>query len=442
MPGSDSTQIARRGARRSSCRWPGRCRCPRTPSRLWSRWKMPKIRSKYSGSMPMPLSWTAKRQPCPQSRGRRRGPRRSAPRNLIALPTRFWNSWISCISSRHDGRELVVGHDRRRSPRWRRLRFVQRLAAERPRSTSVGRARCPGVPTREKVSRSWIRRCMRLRAVDREADELVGVGVELALVAPAQQLRVARHHAQRLLQVVRGDVGELLELLVGARELVDGREQRASPALRTLMSRMAAVTRIPVRRCRAGESISSIGNSVPSLRRAVSSIPVPICWASAASADAQVVGDQPLGEALGDDVRDLLAEQLIAVVAELLLGLDIEQDDLARLVDHDHRVRRGLEQAAVAALDWARSASAALRTLMSRMAAVTRMPSATAERGQHELDRELGCRPCARPMSSMPVPICWARAASGLRRSSAISRSANPSGMMFVTGWPRSSSRR
>ena len=41
------------------------------------------------------------------------------------------------------------------------------------------------------------------------------------------------------------------------------------------------------------------------------------------------VGDQPLGEALGDDVRDLLADQFVAAVAELLLGLDVEQDDLA-----------------------------------------------------------------------------------------------------------------
>ena len=62
---------------------------------------------------------------------------------------------------------------------------------------------------------------------------------------------------------------------------------------------------------------------------------------------AQVVGDQPLGEALRDDVRDLLAEELVAAVAELLLGLDVEQDDLAGLVDDDHRVRRRLEQAAI-----------------------------------------------------------------------------------------------
>ena len=37
------------------------------------------------------------------------------------------------------------------------------------------------------------------------------------------------------------------------------------------------------------------------------------------------------------------------MVAEVLLGLDVEQDDLAGLVDDDHRVGGGLEQAAVLA---------------------------------------------------------------------------------------------
>ena len=62
---------------------------------------------------------------------------------------------------------------------------------------------------------------MRVRAVDGEADELVGVVVELAPVAAGEELGVARHHAQRLLQVVRGDVGELLELRVRADEFVE-----------------------------------------------------------------------------------------------------------------------------------------------------------------------------------------------------------------------------
>ena len=62
---------------------------------------------------------------------------------------------------------------------------------------------------------------------------------------------------------------------------------------------------------------------------------------------AGAIGDKPLGEALGDDVGDLLAEQLVAAVAELLFRLGVEQDDLSLLIDDDHAIGRGFEQAAV-----------------------------------------------------------------------------------------------
>ena len=72
----------------------------------------------------------------------------------------------------------------------------------------------------------------------------------------------------------------------------------------------------------------SIGNSLPSLRRPESSMPVPICWASASAARAGAVGDQPFRETLGDDVLHLLPDQFVAVIAKLLLRLHIEQNDL------------------------------------------------------------------------------------------------------------------
>ena len=59
-----------------------------------------------------------------------------------------------------------------------------------------------------------------LGAVDRELDVLVAALVELALVAALEQLAEARDLAQRLLQVVRGDVGELLELGVGPAQVL------------------------------------------------------------------------------------------------------------------------------------------------------------------------------------------------------------------------------
>ena len=55
------------------------------------------------------------------------------------------------------------------------------------------------------------------RAVDRVADVAVGALVELATVAAREELGVADDHPQRLLEVVRGDVGELLELGVRTR---------------------------------------------------------------------------------------------------------------------------------------------------------------------------------------------------------------------------------
>ena len=64
------------------------------------------------------------------------------------------------------------------------------------------------------------------RAVHDVAHELARVGSELVAVAPAEKLRVARYHAQRLLQVVRGDVRELLQLRVAALELLVRLAQR------------------------------------------------------------------------------------------------------------------------------------------------------------------------------------------------------------------------
>src|SRR5262249_52747798 len=56
------------------------------------------------------------------------------------------------------------------------------------------------------------------RALGGVADALVGVRTELALVAALEELDVGPDHAQGLLKVVRGDVGELLELRVAALE--------------------------------------------------------------------------------------------------------------------------------------------------------------------------------------------------------------------------------
>ena len=55
-----------------------------------------------------------------------------------------------------------------------------------------------------------------LRSLDGIADEFVGFFIELAAITFGQQLGVSRHHSQRLLQVMRRDVGELLKIGIGA----------------------------------------------------------------------------------------------------------------------------------------------------------------------------------------------------------------------------------
>ena len=154
------------------------------------------------------------------------------------------------------------------------------------------------------------------------------------------------------------------------------------------MSRIAAVTRMPSA-LSSGLSMISIGNSLPSLRRAVSSIPVPICCASASSAERRSSAISRSGEAFRDDVLDLLPEQLVAAVAELLLGLNIQQDDLAALVHHHHRVGGRLQQPAIPAFH--------LRQMLFRGLAHADVADrrrhqdsfGAFQRAQHDLDRKL-----------------------------------------------------
>ena len=57
-------------------------------------------------------------------------------------------------------------------------------------------------------------------AVHCESDEFIGIGVQLSLVSSGKKLRVAGHHAQRLLQIVRGNVGKLPQFLIRAVQLL------------------------------------------------------------------------------------------------------------------------------------------------------------------------------------------------------------------------------
>ena len=81
-----------------------------------------------------------------------------------------------------------------------------------------------------------------------------------------------------------------------------------------------------------------------------------------------------------------------------------------------------------------------LTTADVAVAAVTRIPPALSS-GLSMISIGKSVPSLRRAESSIPVPICCASASAAVRRSSAISRSANPSGMMLVTACPTSSSR-
>ena len=58
------------------------------------------------------------------------------------------------------------------------------------------------------------------RALHDEVDELIRIALKLPLIALCQQLSVDRHRAQRLLQIVTGDVCKLLQLFVGTHQSI------------------------------------------------------------------------------------------------------------------------------------------------------------------------------------------------------------------------------
>ena len=123
-----------------------------------------------------------------------------------------------------DHRQVAGRRPRRRTPRSRSRAAPRALATSSSASTRLVRLGHP--PHAREVEQVVDQLLHPLGAVDREGDVLVGALVELPLVAALEHLGEARDLAQRLLEVVRGDVGELLELLVGALELAGLLDQR------------------------------------------------------------------------------------------------------------------------------------------------------------------------------------------------------------------------
>src|SRR5271170_7534913 len=105
---------------------------------------------------------------------------------------------------------------------------------------------------------------------------------------------------------------------------------------------------------------------------------------------ARAVGDDPFGEALGDNVFYLLTHKFFALVAELLLRLRVQQNDLSGHVYDHHGIGSGFQQAAVSAFHLFQ---VSLRTLADTDVADGsghQNSFRTFEGAQHELDGELG----------------------------------------------------
>ena len=175
---------------------------------------MTKILSAYCGSIPIPLSPQVNsheaRRRRPTCATRTDAPAAARPRGTSPpLPIRFWNSWTSRLwspSTRGSGSWVTSAP----ASLDGRLQLAKRLGEDLLEVHLLETGRLP--PDAGEHQQVVDELLHPLGAVDRELDVLLTALVELALVAALDELAEARHLAQRLLQVVRGDVRELLEL--------------------------------------------------------------------------------------------------------------------------------------------------------------------------------------------------------------------------------------
>ena len=188
----------------------------------------------------------------------------------MALEIRF-------CSTSAEQRRLAVDHGQapvdldawRRSPRSRAA-SARGLAHELADVDELARAL--DAPDAREGEQVVDQRLHALGAVDGEGDVLLAALVELSRVAALEHLAEARDLAQRLLEVVGGDVGELLELGVRALEreglLLDLRlGGRTTSSSRTIRSRIDS-TSSPSRSMSLGPPGSIAGAARRRRRRA------------------------------------------------------------------------------------------------------------------------------------------------------------------------------
>ena len=80
-------------------------------------------------------------------------------------------------------------------------------------------------PARLRTSKSSIRKPSRLLALDEMADEFLALGAQLRSVILGQEIAECLERAQRLLEVVRDDIGKIVQFVVDAPQLLVGMAQ-------------------------------------------------------------------------------------------------------------------------------------------------------------------------------------------------------------------------
>ena len=130
----------------------------------------------------------------------------------MALPIRFWKT---CVSS--TGLDATVGKGSRvitaPDSSMPALRLAQHAVQDGADVRALGHRAATGTGVGQQVVDQYLHPRGPVRG---EVDVLVGLGVQLALAAVLQQAHEPGHHPQRFPEVVRGHVGELLQVLVGA----------------------------------------------------------------------------------------------------------------------------------------------------------------------------------------------------------------------------------
>ncbi len=213
-----------------------------------------------------------------------------------------------------------------------------------------------------------------------------------------------------------------------------------SASLRTLMSRMAAVTRIPSA-LSSGLSMISIGNSAAVLAPPDELDSGTDLLCQRLGCASRAVGDEPFREAFGNDVLHFLPDQFIAAVSKLLLRLNIQQDDLPATFTTTMASGAASSRPRYRPSICARCVSAVLAHADVADGCRDQDSLGAFERAEHDLDRKLAAilAPSGELDSGSDLLCQRFGRAFAYRRRSAVPRS--PPGMMFFTFCPISSSR-